>query len=291
MDKYIDLHVHSTYSEGVLTCQQLLELARKNQISVLSLTDHNVIDGVPEITELSKKYKIRIVPGVEIYTRHQNKGLHLLGYNFQLGDTELSRSLKRLRQDHLEKVRQSIANLKKQGFTIEAETIFNNQSLYLGAVHILKELEKHPENQEKINEELPPDQNNFFGKIYYYFGQGQPAYLPQSELPTKKAIDIIKQSGGLSVLAHPGQQLTFEEDNIIHDLVQNGLNGLEAISPYHNWHQIEHYQKMALKNNLLVTGGSDYHTDIDFSKKELIKRQWDYLKIPYTIYDNLIKKS
>lgn len=289
MGQYIDLHTHSVYSEGVLTCQQLLKSASKNQIAVLSLTDHNVIDGSLEISELSKKYDITVISGVEIYTRYKNRGLHLLGYNFRLGNTPLNQSLKERQQDHLKKVKQSMTSLIKLGFTLDAERIFNCPSLYLGIVHILKELEKYPENQKKMEKELAPQENNYFGKVFHYFGQGQPAYLPQSELPTEKAIDIIKKSGGLAVLAHPGQQLSFEGDNIIYDLIKKGLDGLEVASPYHNWHQIEHYQKLSLKNNLLITGGSDYHTDIGFSKKEPIKRQWDYFKVPYIIYENLKK--
>jgi len=290
MAQYIDLHTHSIYSEGTLNCEQLLSLAQKNNISILSLTDHNVIDGVPEITELSEKYKIKIIPGVEIYTRHKNKGLHLLGYNFKLENTALSKSLRELQNDHVKKIKKTLDCLKKQEFKIDAEQLLNNPSRYLGVVHILKEMEKYSENKKKMEKELPLEQNNYFNKVFHYFGFGQPAYLPQSELPTIKAIDIIKKSGGLAVLAHPGQQLTFEEEGIINELIKKGLDGLEVISPYHNWHQIECYQKLALKNNLFITGGSDYHTDINRSKRALIKRQWDYFKVPFNIYDNL-KKS
>ncbi|MFA6099140.1 MAG: PHP domain-containing protein [Patescibacteria group bacterium] len=284
---YIDLHTHSVYSEGALSCRELLGAASKYGIKVLSLTDHNVIDGVPEITRLAEEHKIKIIPGVEIYTRHQNKGFHLLGYNFKPGKTVLADSLIVLQADHQQKVRQTVAELIKQGFIINAESLFSGPSRYLGVVHLIKELEKNPANLKKMEVELPPAENNYFGKVYHYFGYGQPAYLPQSELPTAEAIDIIKKSGGLAVLAHPGQQLTFEEDPIIGDLIKNQLDGLEVLSPYHNWRQVEHYQKMALDNNLIITGGSDYHTDVDISKKELIKKQWDYFKVPYEIYKNL----
>jgi len=66
-----------------------------------------------------------------------------------------------------------------------------------------------------------------------------------------------------------------------------GLDGLETLSPYHTWHQIEHYQNLALTNNLLMTGGSDYHSDIDFSKEKLVHRQWDYFKVPYVFFENI----
>jgi len=289
MIKYIDLHTHSVYSEGVLNCQQLLQLASKYQIKVLSLTDHNVIEGVPKITKLSKRYRITIIPGVEIYTHYKNKKLHLLAYNFKLGDTPLSRSLLKLQDDHITEIKRSIAKLKEAGFVLDEKKIFKNPSRYLGAIHLLQEIERHPQNQKKIKKEISVRHNNFFGKIYFYMGRGKPGYLSLSELPILQAIDIIKKSGGIAVLAHPGQQLTFEEDHLIFDLIKGGLDGLEVLSPYHNWHQIEHYQKLALENNLLFTGGSDFHRPLNLSQKETITKQWDYYKIPYSVYLNLKK--
>lgn len=290
MESYIDLHTHSVYSEGALTCQELIAAAKKNSIKILSLTDHNVIDGVQEIINHGKKEGLHIIPGVEIYTRYKNIGFHLLGYNFKQGDSKLLQALVELQNDHLIKLDQCLASLIKQGFTINKKNLLEGPSKYIGVVHIIKELEKNKENIAKMNQELQSEHNNYFGKVYHYFGYGQPAHLPHSELPTPEAVDIINQSGGFSVLAHPGQQLTFEQSHIIDELSQQGLNGLEVLSPYHNWHQIEHYQKIAMKNDLLITGGSDFHTDIDFKGPESIKRQWDYFKVPYSIYKNLKQK-
>ncbi|PIS42803.1 MAG: hypothetical protein COT24_01585 [Candidatus Kerfeldbacteria bacterium CG08_land_8_20_14_0_20_40_16] len=284
MEKYIDLHTHSIYSEGILSCRELLQLARKYRIGVLSLTDHNVIDGVPEIMELGKKLKIKVIPGVELYTYYQNKGLHLLAYNFKLEDNELKHALQKLKKAHLQKVKTSLVNLKKAGFIIEEQRIFNHPSHYPGAVHIMKEIERHPANRKKMDRELPPKYHNYFGKVYYYLGKNASGYLKQSELPILKAIKLIKKAGGIAVLAHPGQQLTFEEDKIIHILIKGGLDGLEVLSPYHNWYQIEHYLKMAVKHRLLITGGSDFHGYVKIRGQNIINKQWDYYKIPYRLY-------
>jgi len=290
MPQYIDLHTHSVYSEGSLTCQQLLKLAHQQNISVLSLTDHNVIDGLTEIINLSKQFGITVIPGVEIYTRYKGHGLHLLGYNFDLQKTTLADSLADLQKDHLQKVEISIKNLVRLGFKISFDDVLKNKSRYLGVIHILKELEKQPENVTKIKKALPDKHLNYFSKVFFYFGKGQSAYLPQSELPTEEAVDIIKKSGGLAVLAHPGQQLTHEQDNIIVDLAKAGLDGLEAISPYHNWHQIEHYQRLAQRNDLIITGGSDYHADLSPDKGNAITKQWDYFRIPMSVYEKLKNK-
>lgn len=287
MEQYIDLHMHSIYSEGVKNCQELLEQARQHGLAVISLTDHDVIDGVPEIVALSKKYNIKVITGVELYTRHAGRGLHLLGYNFSIGETILAGALRKIQTEHLVHVKHTIAKLEKQGFRLDAGRIFADPSRYLGVVHLIRSLEQIPANRKKIKKDLGPASQDYFTKVVRYFGESQPAYLPQIELPTMEAIDMINKSGGVAVLAHPGQQLAFEGDHLILDLVKKGLRGLEVLSPYHDWHQIEHYQRLALAHNLLITGGSDYHTDLDYSKRELIKRQWDYFKVPYAVYERL----
>ncbi|PIY96882.1 MAG: hypothetical protein COY66_02475 [Candidatus Kerfeldbacteria bacterium CG_4_10_14_0_8_um_filter_42_10] len=284
MEKYIDLHIHSVYSEGALSCAEILKLADRNNIKVLALTDHNVIDGVPEITKLSRRYKIKVLPGVEIYTHYQGRALHLLGYNFRLGDTELSRALKELQKNHINKVKRSIADLKRRGFVINEEKIFQNPSKQLGAIHILAEIEKYPENKCKIRKEIPSLYNDYLGKIHHYLGKGRAGYFELSQLPLLKAIQLIKKAGGQAVLAHPGQQLIFKEDKVIPALVKGGLDGLEVLSPYHNWHQIEHYLKMAVQYRLLITGGSDFHEYVKIKGQAIINKQWDYYKIPYRLY-------
>ncbi len=289
MNSYIDLHVHSTHSEGDYTVPELLTMAKKNNIAVFALADHNVIQGVPELLATAKQYNIQPIAGVELYTYYQEKHLHCLGYNFDPENNVLQSTLQQLQDDNYKNTKRAIDNLLKQGFVIDEQAIFKGPSSNYGIVHILKEIDAHPENMNKIEAELPPDKRDFFSKIDHYFGRNKPGHLPISELPIKKAIDMIKKSGGLAILAHPGQQLNFNDDAIIDELRAAGLDGLELISPYHSWHQVEHYQQYALQHNLIMTGGSDFHGDIDFTKKELIRRQWDYIKIPYTIWQQFKK--
>lgn len=287
MEQQIDLHTHSHYSGGERSCSDLLKLAEENNVSVLSITDHNVIDGVDEAIDCADEFGIHVVPGVEIYTRYRNQNLHLLGYNFELGDTELSRTLRKLQEENEHNVRQSIHNLQEQGFTIDEAKIFKSPSINRGVLHIIKEIEQYPKNVKKMRRELPTDKQDFFGKVKFYMGYDKPAALRVSELPTDEAIETVRRSGGFTILAHPGQQLNYEGNELILELVEVGLEGIEILSPYHSWHQIEHYQKFALKHKLLVTGGSDYHGDIDFTKKESVRRQWDYFSVPYSIYEKL----
>ncbi len=290
MKQYIDLHTHSNYTGGKCTPAELCALAKKNDISVLALADHNVIDGISELRQAGNKYGVHIINGVEIYTRYRNQNLHLLGYNFELGDNKLTQTLNILQKDNIRNVKRSIHSLQEQGFTIDEEALFKSPAKNRGVLHVLQEIERHPKNLKKMEKELPDDKRDFFGKIKFYMGYDTPAALRLSEVPTDEAITIVQQSGGFAILAHPGQQLNYEGDKLILELVKAGLEGIEILSPYHSWHQIEHYQTFAIKNKLLATGGSDFHGDIDFTKRESITRQWDYFKIPYTIYENLKKR-
>ncbi len=285
--KYIDLHTHSSYTGGKHTPAELLKLAKENGISVLSLTDHNVIDGVPELIEESTKYGITAISGVEIYTRFKNKNLHLLGYGFSIDDTPLRSALKNLQEDNVEQIKKTISVLKKDGIIIDEDRIFSGPERNRGVLHILAEIEQHKENIDALNKAIPTDKQDFFAKVDYYFGSDKAAHFNLSEIPTEDGIKFIKDSGGAAVLAHPGQQLNYEGDQIIKELIKLGLQGIEVLSPYHTWHQIEHYQNFALNNNLIMTGGSDYHSDIDFTKQEIIARQWDYFKAPYSLYEKL----
>ena len=287
MKQYIDLHTHSHYTGGKFTPEELCALAKNNDITVLALADHNVIDGNEELRQAGNKHGVHVINGVEIYTRYRNQNLHLLGYNFELGDNKLNQTLDKLQEENIHNVKRSIHSLQKQGFIIDEELIFKGPAKNRGVIHVLEEIERHPKNLKKMEKELPEDKHDFFGKVKFYMGYDTPAALRVSEIPTDEAIGIVKESGGFTILAHPGQQLRYEADVLILELIKAGLEGIEMLSPYHSWHQIEHYQTFALKHKLQVTGGSDFHGDIDFTKKEQLARQWDYFKVPYTFYENL----
>jgi len=285
MERYIDLHVHSIHSDGPLSCRQIIAKAKKYKIAVLSLCDHQVIDGNREIAPLAEKNNIRAVPGLELYTHYHGKSLHLLGYNFDLKNRALNNVLASLQNEQRKNFEKSIDNLQKLGFQINRQKILQIKTKFPGVLHLLQELEKNPKNIAKMKKNLGKNYG-FFNKIFYYFAKGKPAHLPLPRLKIKDAIRLIKLAGGIPVLAHPGQQLTFEQDYIIEELTKAGLSGLEFLSPYHNWRQNEHYQQMCQRLKLAATAGSDFHSDIE---GQSIKNQWDYFKAPYSIYSNFKK--
>lgn len=288
--KYIDLQIHSDYSDGLLSPRRIIERAKKNNLAVIALTDHCAIDGVAEATTWGQKLKIKVIPAVEFYITFKNKDLHILGYNIDLKNKALIDTLKIIQRRHRQKVAESVKKLKKIGFTINFSEIIRTKSKYIGLVRIVSNLWKSQKNRQKIRRQIKNRYLTLPLIAAEYFIRGQPAYLPQENIPAAKAIKLIQNARGLPVLAHPGQQLSWNDDNLIKDLKKIGLKGLEVFSPYHTWHQVEHYQKAASQLNLIPTGGSDFHGDLSLAKGEFIKNQWDYFHVPYRLYLNFRKR-
>lgn len=303
MLKTIDLQLHSIYSEGDLSPRQLVARAKKENLAIISLTDHNVIDGVAETMKIGRQKKVIVLPGVEIYTEFQNKKLHLLGYNFDLKNKDLNDLLLKSQVHHLEWAKKSLQKMADLGFKIDFADLEKPapgkveglKSKYLGFRHLKTIVEKYDVNKKRMAEEVKPQfgEPTLFEFINFYFAEGRLAHVPgiNMKINTTLAIATILRAGGFPVLAHPGQQLSWQDDHLIAELKNAGLRGLEVLSPYHNWHQTEHYQKLADDLELSITGGSDFHGDLvdPALKNQFVKSAWDYFKVPYQIYINLKK--
>ena len=286
MNKYIDLHLHSIYSEGTLSVTELIRQAKKYNISVLSLTDHNTIAGVEEALRVGRRENVKVIPGVEIYTNLNKHHLHLLGYNFNIYCSELQKTLDKLAHRRINDIEKIFVVLKKKGFKINDKRLFNTPSRYIGFGQIITELKKSPQNLKKIKADLKTNEPYFFDIINRYFGKKRAAYLPETHMPIKKAIELIHHAGGLAILGHPSQQISWN-DELIKKLKKLGLDGIEVLSPYHSWHTIEHWQIVAKQLKLVITGGSDFHTYLPDPPNALIKKQWQYFKVPYSVYTQL----
>jgi len=283
---FIDLHLHSNYSEGRLSIARLIQEVKRFDVKVISLTDHNTIAGVAAAIKIGGRQGLKVISGVEIYTRFNKHRLHLLGYNFDIDFLLLQKTLDQLADQRTVDVLRSLSALQRQGFKINQKRLFDSPSRYIGLGQIIHELYQTPANIKKIKQEMKTLWPAFFNIINYYFGEKKKACLPETSLPIKQTIDLIHQAGGLVVLAHPSQQLGWDTNTVV-KLKNLGLDGLEAISPYHNWHDLEHWQKVARVLKLIVTGGSDFHTFLPEPPRPLIKEQWQCFKVPYSIYQQM----
>lgn len=283
MEYFIDLHCHSVYSGGCLPPFKLIQRAKADNIKVLSLTDHNTVAGHRELKKLNIDLGVKIITGVELYVTYKKHLLHLLGYNVDINNKLLISNFKKLCQKRLVLVENSLAKLRVRGFRLKNKKFTDDY--YPDLSFLTNQLVQSP-NLTKTRGYTRRKNPDIFRLINVFFAKGCLAYLPEVSLPIKKAFSLIKKAGGVPVLAHPGQQLSWTQDKIIDELKKLGLKGLEVFSPYHNWHQIEHYQELAKKLKLVITGGSDFHCDLP-KKNFFAKNTETYFHTPYEVYKKI----
>lgn len=241
----IDLHVHTTASDGRFTPQEVVKLASAKGISYLAITDHDTIAGLEEASTACAKYKVHFFPGLEFSTSYEKQEIHLLGYNIDRTSPRLIAVLTQLQEARKNRITQMVIKLAEAGIDINIEDVqkkFTGKSL--GRPHIALVL-KERGIVRSIDE-----------GIKNYLSPGCPAYIPRLRLSPFEAIDLIKKAHGFPVLAHPGLECPTE---LISALINHGLLGIEVFHPRHSTEQKAFYLKFAAPYHLLVTGGSDFH--------------------------------
>lgn len=242
----IDYHVHTSYSDGTLTYDQLFLLAKSRKIETISITDHETIVNLKDFHDYEKKYQIQILPGIEIPTDHV--GMHLLGYNIK-NFSLIENSMYSLKKYNEEQNRQTIEVLSKNGVYIDFESVKMNSNVNIVTYRdIVKYLLDHGYV------------NNALDAYTKYIGKGTAGYFPSKRLSPQQVINLINVSGGISILAHP---FTLERetnfDYLLPMLKEMGLSGIESISPKIVNEVQEYYISLAQKYNLINTAGSDFH--------------------------------
>lgn len=246
----IDLHTHSTYSDGTATPEEIVILARKSKIAVLAITDHDTTEGCVEAVQAGKRYGVEIINGVEISCVHDDISLHMLAYGFDLENTNFQEKIYLLQQGRLVRNQKILARLKKIGINISEQELAD-YSVYgqSGRPHIAGLL---------IKKKIVSTMNQAF---YDYIGKGKPAYADRFCFSAGEAIRFIHEAGGVAVIAHPGQlDPTMRlQPRLICELAGLGLDGMEIYYPSHRRKVQKKLHNLADKHNLLLTGGSDYH--------------------------------
>lgn len=255
--KYIDLHVHSTASDGTLTPLEVLDLALQSNLSAISLTDHDTIAGVLALSAAKIPPEIKFITGVEISCAplpdFGHKGsIHMLGYRFNPDDRALNAMLAASRTARETRTPQILAKLDRLGIQIrsaELSAAFEHHTQF-SRPHIAAVM---------VQKGYAQSVNDAFDR---FLGTGQAAYVHRYRPSCREAIERVKAADGLPVLAHPGLLMdprgaAFEQ--MIMDLKRFGLAGIEAYSPNHRPEEEQYYLSVAQRNNLLVTGGSDFH--------------------------------
>ncbi len=240
----IDLHIHSIYSDGTLNYDEIINLAKKNNVDIISITDHDTIINLKNYKLYREKYNMNIIPGLEISSNIKN--VHILGYginNFE----KLEKVLIDLKIENEGRNKESIEILKKNGIDIDFERVKeiskNGIVTYRDVVEYLY-LKKYIVNR-----------HDAFKK---YIGKGAIAYVPSREMSIIEILDLIDSVGGISSLAHPCL-INDNIDDIIKEMVYHNLSGIEINKDRIKPQQYYKYIEYAKKYNLCITRGSDFH--------------------------------
>jgi predicted metal-dependent phosphoesterase TrpH len=241
----IDLHMHSTHSDGAHLPAELVPMALKAGVSALSLTDHDTVSGIPELVRAAEGTGIEIVTGVELSSSAGRSDLHILGYLFDPENEVLVRELERFRTGRRERVVEMVRILNHLGIEITFEDVLRQAGgAALGRPHVAHAL---------LEQGFVETFDEAFRK---FLGQHARAFVPKPHFEPRQALALIRSAGGVPVLAHPG---TANRDELIPELADQGLAGIEAWHPKHSPTQVVEYRRLAGELGLVASGGSDFH--------------------------------
>ncbi|MBI2251569.1 MAG: PHP domain-containing protein [Armatimonadetes bacterium] len=241
----IDLHTHTNYSDGELTPQALVKQAVNLGLETLAITDHDSVEGIKEALTTSLIYKIEIIPAIELNTNFYGEEIHILGYFIDYQNIKFKKELQKLQNNRIIRAKKILKKLENLKIFLSWEKLLKSKVDSLGRPHIAQLLVKSGEV------------NSLHEAFDKYLKKDAPAYVPLLKLTPQEGISLILKFKGVPVLAHP-QELKNAE-RIILKLKEARLLGIEAFSPRASLIEERFYLKLAQKNNLLITAGSDFH--------------------------------
>ena len=277
--QYVDLHSHSTASDGTLAPAELVRRAADAGVSAFSLTDHDTVGGIAEAQRTAKELHIDFLPGIEISAQYPRPGtLHLLGYGIDPANPALSHLTTNLNAGRGDRNVRIIARLNEVGVSITLEEVLAGASGTVGRPHIAEVL---------VRKGYVKTKQQAFDK---YLGQSGLAYEDKETITPAGAISMIHAAGGLAVLAHPNQLRKSNTAELAHEiktLADFGLDGIEVIHSDHTDALVEHLDELSRRFNLLPTGGSDFHGD---NKPTIRIGYAGNRRVPRAYYDQLMDR-
>jgi len=265
--KFADLHLHTLFSDGTYTPEELIQEAEKQGLSAISVVDHDTVEGIEPTIEIAKSKNIEVLSGIELSAEYDGLEIHILGYLIDYKRKDLLERLDSLKENRIERIYKILDKLKGMGIILKAETVFDlSKQGTVGRLHIARAMVKDGWV------------SSIWEAFHKYIGDKCPAYICGFRFSPTEAIKLIKDVDGIPVLAHP---YTLNRDELIPQFVEQGLLGLEAYYPQHTQGMVNFYLNLATKFNLLVTGGSDCHGN---AKPEV---KIGSMKIPYELVEKL----
>ena len=280
----IDLHIHTTASDGTFTPQEILSRAQQLGLKAIAITDHDTVAGSKEALRSGIPPSLKFLTGVEISATpppfYPGSGsFHLLGYSIRLDDPKLNGTLEKLQQARKNRNPTIISRLNEFGISITLDEVRKVAGEgQLGRPHIAKLM---------VKKGAVASIDEAFDR---FLGNGKPAYVDKQRVECFKAIEIIQDAGGVPVLAHPGlldYQTENQLDELIGKLKKAGIQGVEVYYSGHTPDQTRLYAALAQRHDLLMTGGSDFHGAIQPEIK-MGSGQGDLI-VPYELFKKLIQ--
>lgn len=262
---FIDLHVHTTASDGALTPRQLVKKAKQVGLSVVGICDHDQIGGIAPAILAGEKEKIEVIPGVELscyWTERNRKEFHLLGYLLDFKNKKLLTRLKFFQNARKKRAQEIVKIISKLGYYLEWNNLLKLTEGTIGKPHIARAIFENPKNKRKLLSKFGklPSVGEF---IEEYMISGKEAYVEKAGFEPKEAIDLIHKVKGVAVLAHPGFDIEIGDEETIKIFKNWELDGLEVLAPIKTPKRtkvcIKYFAAVAKKYGFLITGGSDYH--------------------------------
>lgn len=258
-DLGIDLHIHSTASDGSLTPASILDHARKLNLAAIAITDHDSIDGSKEALRIGIPPSLQFLTGVEISAAHPKffpgpGSFHILGYGIRLDDPVLNQTLKQLQEARKNRNPRIVRRLNELGFPLSIEDVQKiGGKGQIGRPHIAYAL---------MQKGYVASIGEAFTKL---LGTAKPAYIDKERISCEDAIDMIRGAGGIAALAHPGLLEVADigqMEALIQNLVDIGMHAIEVYYPQHTNEQTKLLAQLAKRYGLLLTGGTDFHGDL-----------------------------
>ena len=246
----VDFHSHTNSSDGTYTAAELAAAIKSRRVEIFSVTDHDALGAYdvlrPHGVDVEELAPAKLVSGVEINTTYRGNEVHVLGYGFELGTTELREVIEQNRRSRSERAQTMVDQLRRAGHdvTIEMVRAEGTENAPLGRPHVAKAL---------VRRGITPSVEAAFRD---FLTPGRPGYVPSHHISPHDAIGVVARSGGVPVLAHPGR---LKDERLIDEMAEAGLVGLEVFYPAHTNADIARYREIASRYGLVMSAGSDFH--------------------------------
>lgn len=265
--KFADLHLHTYFSDGTYSPEEIVSKSHKAGLSAIAVVDHDTVEGINPVLMAAAKSEVEVIPGIELSAEDDGSEIHILGYFVDYESKDFLKNLDLLKKNRIERIHKIVKKLNDLGVDLNPQDVLDiAKNGTAGRLHIARAM---------VKAGAVGSTAEAFQK---YIGDKGPGYVCGFRFNPREAIKLIKNVGGVPVLAHP---YTLNNDELIPKYVDYGIMGLEVYYPEHSQSMVNFYLRLAQKYNLLVTGGSDCHGS---AKPEV---RIGSVKVPYELVEKL----